>query len=153
MARLAELNETTRTRLLNLECPTFESQPWVLGAPLARRRVAILSTAGLHRRGDRPFTWGSNDYRVISGDLLANELVMSHVSVNFDRTGFQQDLNVIFPSDRLRELATEGVIGSVAAFHYSFMGATTPQEMEPVARGLAALLKRDGVDAVLLVPV
>jgi D-proline reductase (dithiol) PrdB len=153
MVRLAELNETTRTRLLNLECPTFESQPWVTGAPLARRRVAILSTAGLHRRGDRPFTWGSKDYRVISGDLSANELVMSHVSVNFDRIGFQQDLNVIFPLDRLRELATEAVIGSVAAFHYSFMGATTPQEMEPVARGLAALLKRDGVAAVLLVPV
>jgi hypothetical protein len=46
MARLAELKEPTRTRLLNLECPTFESQPWVTGAPLARRRVAILSTAG-----------------------------------------------------------------------------------------------------------
>jgi D-proline reductase (dithiol) PrdB len=153
MARLTELSEPTRTRLLNLECPAFESQPWVAGAPLARRRVAIISTAGLHRRGDRPFTWGSNDYRVISGDLSAGELVMSHVSVNFDRTGFQQDLNVIFPLDRLRELAAEGVIGSVAAFHYSFMGATTPQEMEPVARGLAALLKKDGVDAVLLVPV
>jgi D-proline reductase (dithiol) PrdB len=115
--------------------------------------VAIISTAGLHRQGDRSFTWGSNDYRLIPGDLLASELVMSHVSVNFDRTGFQQDLNVIFPLDRLREVATEGVIGSVAAFHYSFMGATAPQEMELVVRGLAALLKRDGVDAVLLVPV
>jgi D-proline reductase (dithiol) PrdB len=153
MARLADLNEPTRTRLLNLECPAFGTQPWVTGVPLARRRVAILSTAGLHRRGDRPFTWGSNDYRVISGDELARDLVMSHVSVNFDRTGFQQDLNVIFPLDRLRELAAEGEIGSVAAFHYSFMGATTPQEMEPVARGLAVLLRRDGVDAVLLVPV
>jgi hypothetical protein len=30
--------------------------------------VAIISTAGLHRRGDRSFTWGSKDYRVISGD-------------------------------------------------------------------------------------
>jgi D-proline reductase (dithiol) PrdB len=46
---------------------------------------------------------------------------MSHVSVNFDRTGFQQDLKVIFPLDRLRELAVEGSIGSVAAFHYSFL--------------------------------
>ena len=42
MARLAEFNEPTRTRLLNLECPTFKSHPWVTGAPLARRRVAMI---------------------------------------------------------------------------------------------------------------
>jgi D-proline reductase (dithiol) PrdB len=153
MARLSDLNESSRVRLLNLECPTFDNQPWVLGPPLARRRVAIISTAGLHWKKDKPFTWGSKDYRVISGDLSANELVMSHVSANFDRTGFQQDLNVIFPLDRLRELAAERTIGTVADFHYSFMGATPPQEMEPVARSLASLLKRDHVDAVLFVPV
>lgn len=26
---------------------------------------------------------------------------MSHLSINFDRTGFQQDINVVFPIDRL----------------------------------------------------
>lgn len=153
MARLSDLNESFRVRLLNLECPTFETQPWVLGPPLAQRRVTIISTAGLNRRNDKPFTWGSKDYRIIPGDLSANELVMSHVSANFDRTGFQQDLNVIFPLDRLRELADERTIGSVADFHYSFMGATAPQEMESVARSLASLLKKDHVNAVLLVPV
>ncbi len=153
MARLLDLDESFRVRLLKLECPTFETQPWVLAPALAQLRVAIISTAGLHRRNDKPFSWGAKDYRVIPGDLSANELVMSHVSTNFDRTGFQQDLNVIFPLDRLRELAAERTIGSVADFHYSFMGATPPQEMEPVARGLASLLKRDRVDAVLLVPV
>jgi D-proline reductase (dithiol) PrdB len=115
--------------------------------------VAIISTAGLHRRDDKPFTLGSRDYRIISGDLSANELVMSHASANFDRTGFQQDLNVVFPLDRLRELAAEKCIGSVADFHYSFMGATAPQELEPMARSLANLLKKDDVDAILLVPV
>lgn len=153
MARLLDLDESFRVRLLNLECPTFETHPWALGPALAQRRVAIISTAGLHRRNDKPFSWGSKDYRVIPGSLSANELVMSHVSANFDRTGFQQDLNVIFPLDRLRELAAERTIGSVADFHYSFMGATPPQEMEPIARSLASLLKRDHVDAVLLVPV
>lgn len=38
----------------------------------------------------------------------------STVSSNFDRTGFQQDWNVIFPPDRLRELESRGMIGSVA---------------------------------------
>ncbi len=153
MARLSELDESSKARLLNLECPTFATRPWVLGPSLTRRRVAMISTAGLHRLDDKPFTVGSRDYRIIPGDLPASELVMSHVSANFDRTGFQQDLNVVFPLDRLRELADEKFIGSVADFHYSFMGATAPQEMEPMARSLAKLLNKDDVDAILLVPV
>jgi hypothetical protein len=39
-----------------MPCPVFDTQPWVTGPPLPQRRVAIISTAGLHRRGDRPFT-------------------------------------------------------------------------------------------------
>ena len=78
---------------------------------------------------------------------------MSHVSTNFDRSGFQQDLNVVFPLDRLKELAVQGLISSAAAFHYSFMGAVDPKEFESSTRKLAALLKKDGVNALLLVPV
>ncbi len=93
------------------------------------------------------------DYRVIPGDTEANDLVMSHISTNYDRSGFQKDWNVVFPLDRIRELAQQGVIGSVADFHYSFMGATAPQQMETAARTLAGLLKKDNVTAALLVPV
>ena len=64
-----------------------------------------------------------------------------------------QDLNTVFPIDRLHELDEEEVIGSVASRHYSFMGATPPHLMETVARDLAGLLKEDEVNAVLLVPV
>ena len=78
---------------------------------------------------------------------------MSHLSVNFDRTGFQQDINVVFPIDRLRELARERTIAAVADYHYSFMGAAPIRALEPAARGLAGLLKKDRVDAVLLSPV
>jgi D-proline reductase (dithiol) PrdB len=95
----------------------------------------------------------TGDYRVIQGNIDARDLVMTHISTNFDRTGFQQDWNVVFPLDRLKELAAKGIIGSVAAYHYSFMGATNPAEMEPAARNLAGLLKGDKVDAALLVPV
>jgi D-proline reductase (dithiol) PrdB len=160
MARLEQVHPAMRSALLAMECPTFDTQPWVAGSPLAQRRLAIVSTAGLHRRDDRPFavTVGNGraiagDYRVIPGDIAANDLVMSHLSTNFDRTGFQQDWNVVFPLDRLHELAQEGVIGSVAAFHYSFMGATDPKHMQPAAHDLARLLTQDGVTAVLLVPV
>ncbi len=78
---------------------------------------------------------------------------MSHVSVNYDRTGYVQDINTILPIARLGEMANEGVIGSVAETHYSFMGATDPAAMKPHADQVAGLLKADMVDAVLLVPV
>jgi D-proline reductase (dithiol) PrdB len=142
-----------RSVIAGLECPNFKIQSWVEGPPLSRRRAAIVSTAGLHRRDDRPFTIMAGDYRIIQGDIKMNDLVMSHTSTNFDRTGFQQDWNVVFPLDRLRELSDQGIIGSVADFHYSFMGATDPKLMEPTARDLASLLKKDQVDAILLVPV
>ena len=78
---------------------------------------------------------------------------MSHISVNFDRTGYQKDLNVVFPIERLGEIATEKIIGSVADYHYSSMGATDPAEMAPLVRKIAVFLKEDQVNAVLLAPV
>ena len=50
-------------------------------------------------------------------------------------------------------MAEAGSLGSVAEYHYSFMGATDPVQMEQEARSLASILKKDHVDAVLLVPV
>jgi len=153
MVRLSDTPESMRHRLEGLECPQFESTPWVAGPPLATRRIAIISTAGLQKRGDRPFAWGANDYRVIPGATRAADIIMSHVSTNFDRSGFQQDINVVFPIDRLRELVDDGVIGSVADYHYSFMGATEPEQMAATAAHLAELLAADGVDGALLAPV
>ena len=53
----------------------------------------------------------------------------------------------------LLALAEDGVIGSVASHHYSFMGATDPRAMEGGVRELSGRLKSDAVDTVLLVPV
>ena len=78
---------------------------------------------------------------------------MSHISTNFDRTGFQQDWNVVFPLERLRELVDAGDIGSLAQYHYSFMGATDPVHMAPRAQELAGIMKTEGVEVALLVPV
>lgn len=153
MARLEELPEPMRSHVAQLRCSTFPTQPWAQGAPLNQRRVSIVSTAGLHQRDDRPFISFSGEYRIIPGNIAADDIAMSHLSINFDRTGFQLDHNVAFPIDRLRELAEEGFIGSVADFHYSFMGADSIVQMKPMAKEMVDLLKKDNVDAVLLVPV
>lgn len=142
-----------RDQLLDLELPEFDLTPWAEGPPLARRRVALISTAGLHRRDDRRFEGYDPGYRVIPDDTPASELMISHVSTNFDRTGFYQDVNVMLPLDRLRELRDEGLFAGIASRHYSFVGAVPPGLMEPVARDLAGLLRQDRVDAVVLCPV
>ncbi len=155
MTRLSDLPEWERQHHLDKirELPDFGKTPFVAGPPLKQRRVAIITTAGLHVRNDRPFDPGAADYRVIPGDTPPADLVMSHTSVNFDRSGFQEDVNVVFPLARLRELEAESVVGSVSDYHYAFMGAAPILALEPKARELAALLKKDGVDAVLLSPV
>jgi D-proline reductase (dithiol) PrdB len=153
VTRLTDLPPAQAKRLAELDCPDFTTRPWVTGSPLSQRRVAIVSSAGLVVRGENPFRGRDAYYRVIPADTKPDDLLISHISINFDRTGFQEDWNVVFPVDRLRELAAEGMIGSVAATHYSFMGATDPVPMEPYARELASRLKRDRVDAAILPPV
>jgi D-proline reductase (dithiol) PrdB len=152
MARLADLPEMLANDLRGKDYPPAGDTPLIDGPPVAGRRVAIISTAGLQRRGDRPFGLGAGDYRVIPLEA-AGDVVISHISTNFDRTGFQQDTNIMFPIDRLKEMAEAGSIGSVADYHYSFMGASDPADMEEAADQIAGLLKQDQVDAILLVPV
>jgi D-proline reductase (dithiol) PrdB len=151
--RLDRLPAAQAERYASLECPVFDTTPWIDGPPLNKRRVAIVSSAGLVVRGERPFRGREADCRAITGSTGPDELLCSHISINFDRTGFQEDWNVIFPLDRLNELAAEGTIGSVAATHYSFMGAAEPAQMESAAREVAGRLKQDGVGAVILPPV
>lgn len=158
MVRLADLPDWEREHMLAklADLEPFQSQPWVSDPrPLPERRVALVTTAGLHRAKDRAFVPGAAaaTYRPIPDDTPADDLVMSHLSANFDRTGFQEDVNVVFPIDRLHELARDGAIGSVAAYHYAFMGAVPIRRLEPAARQVAGLLKQDNVDAVLLTPV
>lgn len=153
MVRLADLNEGLAKNLRELVMPTYEGNPWTHAVPLRQARVAIISTAGLHRRSDAVFAPGSSDYRLIPGDVDPADLVMSHVSVNFDRSGFQQDLNVVFPLAHLQQMAKDGEIGSVASWHYSFMGATDPTRMAEHGAAVGKLLKDDAVTAALLVPV
>ena len=153
MPRLSELPPAAATQLDELPLPPFEGTPWVQPPALSAARVAIVSTAGLHRAGDPVFQGGATDYRIIPAAIDSGELLMSHASTNFDRGGFQQDAELVFPLGHLRALAEEGAIGSVAAWHYSFMGATDSTRMVESGHEVGRLLREDGVHAALLVPV
>lgn len=134
--------------------PTIPAGEWITPKPLHESTVAIISTAGLHRRSDVPFQPGAIDYRLIPGDVDFSDVVLSHISANFDRSAFQQDPNISFPLDRLREMAADGEIGGVSKWHYSFMGAQpNPALLEDTGTEVGRLLAADGVDVALLIPV
>ena len=153
MARIEDIPEANRANVLALEMVTFDQRPWVSGPPLAARRIAVVSTAALGRRDEPPFLPGSAEFRALPASLPASDLHMSHVSVNYDRAGWQRDANTIYPVERLGELAREGAIGAVADTHYALMGSTDPRAMAASADAIAARMRSEGVNGVLLCPV
>lgn len=145
-------SEQVPNGLADMQCPDLGEPAAVTGKPLDRRRVSLISTAGLMHAGDRPFGLGSADYRILDRED-ERPLQMTHISTNFDRSGFAMDTEVVLPLAALSRLEAMGRIGSVARYHYSFMGATEPESLEPAAEDLAGVLAGDGVDLACLVPV
>ena len=155
MPRLDRLPEGNRKNLLNLPVQENDGAPHTaLAKPVAACRIAIVTTAGLHRRDDRPFGPGEQGYRVIPGDAPAVDLVQSHTSIGFDRAPTMRDVNICFPIDRLRELVTRGELGGVAPRHVSFMGAQRDLKRIEGETGpeVGRRLREDGVDAALITP-
>ena len=120
---------------------------------LSGARVAIVTTAGLHTADEDSFGLLDPAFRVLPHG--ATDLRMSHNSQNFDRSGVMLDRNVVYPVDRLDELAADGAIGSVAPAHLSFMGAQQDLSTILLDTGpqAAAFLREQGTDVVLLTPV
>ena len=154
MPRLDKLSESTRTTLLTMPLDVNDTTPFTVPRrPLRDSRLALVTSAGLHLRGDRPFASGDPTYRCIPANAAAADIVQSHSSIGFDRTGVIADINVVFPLDRLRELVAEGAVGELATTFYSFMGAQRDvTRIKETAPAVAELLLNDGVDIILLTP-
>jgi D-proline reductase (dithiol) PrdB len=152
---LADLPDFEREHLLSKNLPPLGPPVWTTPTkPVNEMRFALVTTAGLHYRDDPAFGFADATFRPIDGHEDPDKLVMSHSSVNFDKTGFAEDVNIVFPLARFRELAAKGIIGGLADVHYSFMGAgLLPGSYENSASQVAGLLKQDRVDAVFLTPV
>jgi D-proline reductase (dithiol) PrdB len=70
---------------------------------------ALVTTAGVHLRDQEPFDLaGDNSWRLIPGDVESKRLMVTHG--HYDHRHADTDINCVFPIDRLRELADEGVI-------------------------------------------
>jgi D-proline reductase (dithiol) PrdB len=136
-----------------------EAIPWTqLSKPLSECKVAVVTTSGVHHRGQAPFDMrdseGDPSFRVIEGDTIGNDYRITHDY--YDHSDAEKDLNIILPLDRLAELQREGVIGSLAKTHYSFMGHIDGRHIKTLiavtAKQVAEKLRQNQVDVVLLTP-
>lgn len=140
--------------------------PWVraeqipfarLRRPLSECNVAVVSTGGLYDPADAPFAIATasdvdESYRRIPVAVPPATLGIAHQ--HFNQTAAVEDINVIFPVQRLQELAAAGVIGAVADTNYSISGyIPQPEQLFRTGQAIAAAMQADRVDAALIVPV
>ncbi|NJD68319.1 MAG: hypothetical protein C3F12_08425 [Candidatus Methylomirabilota bacterium] len=136
-----------------------EGIPWAsLKKPVRESVIALVTTAGVHLKTQPPFDMddpnGDPSFRVISADIKPQELTITHKY--YDHSAADQDLNVVLPVDRLKELKAEGIIGGIAPFVYGFMGHIDGPHVKTLvqqtAPEVARRLRRDGAEAVVLTP-
>ena len=145
-----------KNTIAEMPVPEFKETAFTTPPALKDARVAIVTSAALTQKGGIS-TWTGDDFHFETLPNEARDLELGHLSPNFDRAGFHADINVVYPIDRLQELADQGVIGSVANFHYAFAGnqhSDTLSELRlDTGPACASKMLADGVNIVLLTPV
>lgn len=113
--------------------------------------IALVSSSGVYVEGQEPFTEnGDNSYRIIPPNVDVKQLRFRHG--HYDTSEAQKDPDVIFPLQRLRELAEQGFIRGVSNKHIGFKGFSTDlkTQYEKLAPAIAEEIERSQTDAVVL---
>jgi D-proline reductase (dithiol) PrdB len=145
-----------------IELETPREIPWTpLSRSLEESTVALISSAGLALKTDRPFDqegerqnpwWGDPSYRILPRTARGEDVRLYHQHIHPRLV--EEDMNTIMPLQGLLELEEAGRIGRSAARHYSFMGYILQPEvlLHESTPAIIRDMKRDGVNAVVLVP-
>lgn len=122
---------------------------------LAKSTIALVTAGGVHLKEQEPFNiadeLGDLGYRVFPEDVDSSHLMVTHH--HYDHSDADQDINVVFPIDVLRDLQAEGFIQDVARKHIGYMGYTMQLKAmyEGTAREIANEIdKGSRADAVVL---
>lgn len=122
---------------------------------LSKSTIAMVTAGGVHLRDQEGFNiadeLGDLTYREIPPDVDSSQLMVTHH--HYDHTDADEDINVVFPIDVLRELESEGFIGGIARKHIGYMGYTMQLKAmyEGTAREIANEIDRGSrADAVVL---
>ncbi len=141
----------TSTMTLSRKCVPFTP----FDRELSKSTIAIVTAGGVHLKNQEPFNiadeLGDLGYREISPDVDSSDLMVTHH--HYDHSDADEDINVVFPIDVLRDLQAEGFIGGIAKKHIGYMGYTMQLKAmyEGTAREIANEIdKGSRADAVVL---
>ncbi|WP_298825509.1 glycine/sarcosine/betaine reductase selenoprotein B family protein [uncultured Planococcus sp.] len=128
----------------------------ILQNPLSKCKVALVSTAGVHLKSDKPFDVdnpaGDPSFRIIPSDITEQELTVTHIY--FDTKFAKTDPSIVFPLHQLKEAAADGKIGRVSEINVGLNGGildTAIAEKDFIPK-VVELFDNEGIDAALLVP-
>ncbi|MCC6446606.1 MAG: hypothetical protein IT210_24525 [Armatimonadetes bacterium] len=117
---------------------------------LAKSKVLLFTTAGLYMKDDQPFNpEGDITLRTVPADVNVADIRIIHE--HYDHSDADRDVNCVFPIERFREMAAEGVIGGLTSEHYT-MGFTQAfrQVRDELLPDLAKRIERQRADLVFL---
>ncbi len=123
---------------------------------LSEARLTFVSSAGVQPRKTMPFDVvhpvGDYSFRRVASSSVPSDLEIHQIK--YPTNGAARDLNVIFPIERLQELAAEGVIGGLTPNFFSFIGyqMDPPTFEQTLAEELADAVVAEGADMALLCP-
>ena len=134
-----------------------QDTPFVRPAkPLSECKVSMLTSGGVaHCSMPEWDAFAKNDFRLDEVDAGSDSADFTVNDSYYDTADASIDVNCVFPIDRLREFADEGIVGSVADRLWSgFMGRiySRSKVVNESAPALAQELHDDDVDLFLLVP-
>jgi hypothetical protein len=79
--RIEDLNDAQRQAILNFPCFEYEDAPFIgfrgFRKPLSQARLALVTTAGLHVRGDKAFTSGDQTCRIIPSGISPRNIIQT----------------------------------------------------------------------------
>jgi D-proline reductase (dithiol) PrdB len=109
---------------------------------LSKSTIAIVTAGGVHLKDQLPFNIGDElgdlGYREIPQDVDSRDLMVSHH--HYDHRDADEDINVVFPIDVLRDLQAEGFIGEIAKKH---IGYGYSQQLKAMYEGTAREIAND----------
>jgi len=127
-----------------------------LSKPLAECSVTLLTSGGVSLCSMPGFDPDArNDHRLDEVDEAVSADDFQIHDSYYDHSDADQDINCVFPIDRLRELAADGTIGGVAPHFWSgFMGRiyNRTKLIEESVPAFVAKLREDAVDILATAP-
>lgn len=127
-----------------------------LKKPIGQSRLTFVSTAGVQLRNSLPFDTshpvGDYTFRRVPSDSKVADLEIHQLK--YPTSGAEEDLNVIFPIERLGELVRDRYIGGLTKNFFSFIGYNMDAERleRTLAEDIAEEVEAEKPDIVLMAP-